>query len=309
MKTFASIACLVMATSMSVSTEQNQLPAPAAAPRFEVASVKMSGPRPSDPSSRIRSTGVRTVGDRFTAANLPLRFLVRLAYGVHDFQIEGGPSWQTSQRFDIAAKAEDGFKGGEQEMLPMLKTLLNDRFNLKVRVEMRNLPLRTLVIARDDGKLGRNLRPSTSDCSTAAAAQQKQAEAVNKGGVADIVAISGPCVMAPFDGGADGIGIRANGQPVSVLIPLLTQATGRIVLDRTGLTGLYDWEMKFDPQFLIGNVSSQAGIDLRPGVNPPKSNGPSLLTALRDELGLRLDSERGPVEVLVIDSAEMPTPN
>jgi bla regulator protein blaR1 len=81
-----------------------------------------------------------------------------------------------------------------------------------------------------------------------------------------------------------------------------------MVTDKTGLMGLYDWEIKFDPQVLM-QIASQIDVTLPPGVNLPSSDSPSLLTVLRENLGLKRDSQRGPVEVLVIDSAEMPEAN
>src|SRR4030095_1548576 len=89
---------------------QDQIPAPRA---FEVVSVKPSNPNPNSPLGMIPMV-LPSANGRFSATNVPLRLLVRMAYGVHDFQIDGGPSWQTSQRFDIVAKAEDGFTGGQQ---------------------------------------------------------------------------------------------------------------------------------------------------------------------------------------------------
>jgi uncharacterized protein (TIGR03435 family) len=320
MKTAVSIACLgLTVASVSIAAVQNQ-PAASPGPAFEVASVKLSNPNANANPILGMLPIIRPAGDRLTATNVPLRMLVRMAYGIQeDFRIDGGPSWQMSQRFDITAKAEDGYTGGTEGMLPMLKTLLADRFKLKVHMETRDLPIQVLVIAREDGKLGGNLKPSTSDCSTAAADQQKLVDALLKGGPAAAAALlpkpgeTRRCAMAPVlpaSGSiADGIGMRADGQPLAILTALLTQVTGKIVRDKTGLTGLYDWEMKFDPQVLIQLASSQTGATLPAGVNLPESNAPSLLTALREELGLKLDSARGPVEVLVIDSAEMPTPD
>jgi uncharacterized protein (TIGR03435 family) len=218
-----------------------------------------------------------------------------------------------SQRFDITAKAEDGFVGTQQAMLPMVKTLLADRFKLKVHTETREMPISALVIARDDGRLGPNLKPSTSDCSNAQAENQKLAEAFAKGGPGALAGIlpkpgeTRRCAMMPSMG-AGGFGMKADGQPLSVMVQLLTQATGRIVNDKTGLTGLYDWEIKFDPQVLL-QIASQVGVNLPAGANVPASDNPSLLTALREDLGLKLESERGPVEITVIDSAEMPEAN
>jgi uncharacterized protein (TIGR03435 family) len=314
MKTLVVATCLAGTVAISLVAQEAPTRAAVAGQAFEVASVKLSHPSASANPILGMLPMIRPAGDRFTATNVPLRMLVRVAYGVQeDFRIDGGPSWQTSQRFHISAKAEDGFKGGQAEMMPRLRTLLADRFKLKTHMETRDLPIHALVIARDDGRLGRNLKPSTSDCSNAAAEQQKLADAVAKGGIAEILAKLGekrPCSMMPIIGTpAEGFGMRADGQPISILVQLLTQVTGRIVKDRTGLTGLYDWEMKFDPQALIQMASSQAGISIPPGLTLPQSDAPSLLTALREDLGLKLDSARGPVEVLVIDSAEMPTPD
>jgi uncharacterized protein (TIGR03435 family) len=320
MKIITSIVCLgLTVTSVSIAARQNQ-PGASAGPAFEVASVKLSNPGANANPILGMLPIIRPAGDRLTATNVPLRMLVRLAYGIQeDFRIDGGPGWQTSQRFDISAKAEDGYTGGMDGMLPMLKTLLADRFKLKVHMETRDLPIQVLVIAREDGKLGGNLKPSTSDCSNASAEQQKLADALLKGGPAAAAALLPKpgeirrCAMSPVlpaNGNiAEGLGMRADGQPLSILTALLTQVTGKIVQDKTGLTGLYDWEMKFDPQVLLQLATSQTGFTLPAGVSLPESNAPSLLTALREELGLKLDSARGPVEVLVIDGAEMPTPD
>src|ERR1044072_8116316 len=109
-------------------------------PAFEVVSVKPSSPNSSSPLGMIPMVMPAPNG-RLTATNVPLRVLVRMAYGVQDFQIDGGPSWQLSQRFDITAKAEDGSPATMTAMLPMLKTLLAERFKLKVHSETREMPV------------------------------------------------------------------------------------------------------------------------------------------------------------------------
>ena len=281
-------------------------------PAFEVASVKPSNPSATGPLGMFPMV-IPAPNGRLTATNIPLRVLVRMAYGVQDFQIEGGPSWQMSQRFDITAKAEDGSPTTMVAMLPMLKTLLADRFKLKVHTETREMTVSFLVVARDDGKLGPKLKPTSSDCSNAEAENQKLVEAVAKGGSGALAGIlpkpgeTRKCAMMPAMG-PDGFGMRADGQALAVIAQLLTQATRRIVTDKTGLTGLYDWEIKFDPQIMM-QIASQVGVNLPAGANLPQSDNPSLLTALREDLGLKLNSERGAVEILVIDSAEMPEAN
>jgi uncharacterized protein (TIGR03435 family) len=312
-----------------VSAQQPQAQEPQKTPTFEVASIKLSDPNNSSPLAMIPIVLPQGPG-RLSATNVPLRLLVRMAYQVQDFQIIGGPSWQLSQKFDIVAKAEGSTAADTSQLMPMMKALLEDRFKLKTHKETREMPIDTLVIARNDGKLGPNLRPSTSDCKSAQAQeeQQKRAQAASAALKGDPSALAGllpkpgevvPCSMTPMIGGAQGaaaggtpsFGLRGNGQPLAVLVQILSQATSKTVQDKTGLTGLYDFELTFDPAVFL-RTASQLGINIpQPpaGVNLPPSDTPSLLTALREQLGLKLDSTRGPVEVLVIDSAEMPTPD
>jgi uncharacterized protein (TIGR03435 family) len=292
--------------------------APAAPASFEVASVK-----PSDPNAANAVIGaipsIRPQGrSGLAVSNMPLRLLVRTAYGLQDFQIVGGPSWQLSNRFDITAKAAEGTARGTPDLLPMLRTLLADRFKLKTHTETRELPTYALVLARSDGKLGPDIKPSTSDCLNLADAQ-KRAEELTKGGGAALMAMMAkgetiPCMMMPAvnpSNPAAGFGLRGNGQPMTSLTQVLTQVTGRVVYDKTGLKGLYDWELRFDPQVYMA-LLPQLGISV-PGLganaNSTFSDSPSLMTALQEQLGLKLDSQRGPVEVLVIDSAELPEPD
>jgi len=119
---------------------------------------------------------------------------------------------------------------------------------------------------------------------------------------------TGTCTVAPLmpaPGAPMSFGLRANGQPLSQLTQLLTQATGRTVEDRTGLKGLFDWTLTFDPQAMLA-AAGQLGMPI-PAAQLPPTDSPSLLTAIQEQLGLKLETERGPVDVLVIDSAEMPT--
>ena len=319
MKKLLYAVCVVLAWGAGRGHVIAQAPSQAAPVGFEVASVKPSDPNAagvlgSFPSMRPQGTSGIAV------SNMPLRLLIRMAYGLQDFQIVGGPTWQMSNRFDITAKAAEGTTQGTQDMLPMLKTLLADRFKLKAHTETRELPTYALVVARSDGKLGPNLKPSTSDCSNAEGDARARAETLAKGGPAALAALipkpgeTVKCAMVPAIDPANpaaGFGIRADGQPMSALVQqLLTTVTGRTVVDKTGLTGLYDWELRFDPQVFLA-VLPQLGINV-PGAAAnalPASDSPALLTALQEQLGLRLDAQRGPVDVLVIESAELPQPD
>ena len=290
-----------------LAAQQPQAPAP----RFEVASVKLSDPNAPGPLGQIPMVRPQG-GGRLSATNVSLRLLIRMFYGLQEFQIVGGPAWQASQKFDIVAKGEDG--ATTEQLAPMVKTLLAERFKLKTHTEMREMPISTLLIARDDGRLGPSLKASTADCASpqAQAEQRKRAEALLKGGPAAIAEARpkpGDCGIAPFGSGANGAGLRATGQTLVPVVQLLTQAIGRPVYDKTGLTGLFDYELTFDPEVML-RIASQAGVNLPPGAaNLPPSDSPSLLTAIREQLGLKIENGKGPVEVLVIDSAEMPTPD
>jgi uncharacterized protein (TIGR03435 family) len=253
-------------------------------PKFEVASVK---PSASDPLGL--PGGMRPAPGRFTMLNAPLRLLVLRAYGpLFDFQIIGGPDWQNSRRFDIQATAGNAVAG--DEMLPMLRTLLEERFQLKVHTETREMPIYALVVARDDGRLGANIKLSTTDCSNPALVAKMQASAVIAQGV--------PCALVPVPTRVAGsTALRAIGASMPALAQFMGGATGQIVQDRTGLSGLYDWEMTYDRG--VRGVTSA----------PSTSESPVLTTALQEQLGLKLESTRGAVKVLVIDSAALPEPD
>jgi uncharacterized protein (TIGR03435 family) len=254
------------------------------------------------------------VGGRLTVANLPLRMLIRVAYDVQDLQVVGGPSDLLSRKFDITAKAEAGTGQTLREMAVLLRTLLSERFALVVRSESRDAPIYALVVARKDGALGPAMKVSTSDCAGLEDQVQRRLEMLAKEGAAAMLkALTAgpiPCAVTPAMApatGASGFGLRGNGQPMESLVRILTPALGRTLRDETGLTGLYDWELHFDPQ-VFRQVGMQAG--LSPAlVAPPPSDSPSLMTALQEQLGLRLDARRGPVDHLIIEHVEAPTPD
>jgi uncharacterized protein (TIGR03435 family) len=280
---------------------------------FEVASIKPSNPDTSNPLSALPLI-MPAPGGRMTATNVPLKNLVLTAYELADFQLVGGPSWATSRKFDINAKAANS-EATMKEMSAMLKTLLADRFQLKAHMETRDVPVGVLVIARGDGKLGPKMKVSTANCPSAEEQSKKVQEALSKGGPAALQSLAGEmfqgeCSIAPVTSGgniAAGMGMRMTGQPMSTLVGMLSQFTGKTIQDKTGLTGRYDFELTFDPEVLLRLVS-QLGINIPAGSLPP-STAPSLLTSLNEQLGLKLENEKAPGQVLVIDSAELPMPD
>jgi uncharacterized protein (TIGR03435 family) len=279
---------------------QDQAPPAPASPRvFEVASVKQN--KSGDNFIRF---GLQP-GGRFNAQNVPARELIRFAYNVQPFQIEGGPGWLNSDRFDVTAKAEGdvpptgpGQSGPVQEMM---QSLLAERFKLKVHRETKEMPIYELRLARSDGRLGKQIEQSTVDC----AARGRGAGPGGRGP-------GGPPPAPPQPGERPQCGmfmgfanVGAGDVPLQQLAQLLSQRVQRIVVDKTGLTGRYSFNLEFTPDQMPPPGAAPPGVQL-PAINP---DGPSIFTALQEQLGLKLESARGPVETLVIDSIEQPTPD
>ena len=266
--------------------------------RFEVASVKPSDPNAVGPLGKPPALpGTRTVGGRYIASNHTLRDLIKFAYDFYfDFRIDGGPEWQASRRFDVQAAAEAP-TADRLAMRPMVRALLADRFKLKVHMETREVPIFALVVARDDRRLGPSIRPSALDCSDPA--RPKPAEVAAALERAGRGAAGVACAIWPVPSrGTVSYAERANGAAMENLADMLTAQTGRMVYDRTGLVGFYDWEMTYDRRATLSPAQPGASTD-----------SPGLTTALQEQLGLKLESTRGPVEVLVIDSAALPEPD
>jgi uncharacterized protein (TIGR03435 family) len=239
--------------------------------------------------------------------------LVMGAYQKQPFEIVGGPPWWNSEKFDINARAADA-SGTTDQILAMLQTLLADRFKLKMHTETREIPVYHLLLARGDGKLGQKMKASTDNCPDFKAQQQAQLEAIAKGGLSALAARmpkpgepAPPCSITPLPRTTPGsIAMKATGQAMPTLTLILTQLVGRPVVDKTGLMGLYDFELTIDMQTLA-RIYADLGVNMPLPPNLPEA--PSLMTLLQEELGLKLDSQRGPGDVLVVDSAEMPTPD
>ena len=255
---------------------------------FEVASIK---PRTGD-----RAIGGVSTPDRFVRADATLRDLIRYAYNVQEFQIEGGPAWLGSTRFDVNAKAAsapsspDGMRG-------LVRRLLEDRFALRTRTESRDMARYDLVIARSDGRLGEKLRRSSIDCEAIVGSGTVSAEDRAR------------CDLrfrpkVDSSGGSPRISsmtLMVQGIRLTRLATLLQNEVERIIIDKTGLDGTFDLELEFAPQ-------AKRPIGL-PGPPSPPADGPNLFTALPEQLGLKLESVRGAVPVIVIDRAELPTPD
>ncbi len=278
-RALAAIASVSLALAAQGASGAQAPPAPLAA--FDVASVKVNSA--GGPSSvRAAPNGTLTV------TNNTLRNIVRNAYGITNAQIVGGPDWFDADHFDINAKAAAPFT--QAQGMAMLRALLADRFKLAAHMETRESPIYALILARSDGRLGPRMKRSDVDCAALFAA-------VQAGGRMPPAGPNGalPCGLRMQPGTITGSAVA-----MEQLARNLVGGVGRIVVDKTGLAGFYDIDVTF---------SMDSALTPPPGQEPPRVDpaAPSLFTALQEQLGLKLDAQRGPVEVLVIDRAERPS--
>ena len=275
---------------------------------FEVASVKPSNPNP-DPGNPLNSIALMLPqpGGRFTATNMPLRMLIMAAYELkQDGQLAGGPPAILAAKYDITARAVNTATGWSKELPQLLRSLLAERFKLQTHTESRELPVYDLVLAHSDGRLGPDLKPSQSDCSKADEIGAERAAALAKGDLTSFVGKPRPCsVSTDPSGGPLNLMMRGDGQEMKSLVEVLSMFTGRTVRDKTGLTGRYDFDMKLDLQMVLA-LARKMGANVPAGTEAkiPQSDGSSLMTVLNEQLGLKLESTRDGVTVVVIDSVE-----
>ena len=209
---------------------------------------------------------------RFAAINRTLRLLIETAYGIPTSRIFGGPDWTDTVRFDV-----EGIGDSTRSNSELLQVVLRDRFALRVRRESRQFDVYALVLARRDGKLGPGLR-TNSDCTDEA--RKKMVRVKPSGEPA-----CGTIQMTSFP--PQGNRLRAKGIQLLQLGGYLD--SGRPVFERTGLKGYFDIDLEWAPA--------------------PTDDGPSLFTAVQDQLGLKLESTKAPLDVLVIEHAERPQEN
>jgi bla regulator protein blaR1 len=237
-----------------------------ATPEKAAPKFEVASIKPSDPSVngfRIQNAP----GGRLIASGVTVKFLIQRAYGVREFQIVGAPGWIDTARFDLNAKSdEDG--ANQPDAMPLrMRALLAERFKLQLSRETREMPVYALVIAKGGPKL-------------------KESE-------------SGPENSMSIGRGR----ITVKGAGTAMLSVQLSQSLGRIVHDKTGLAGSYDFKLEWTPE---GQPLGPKDGDTPSSID---SSGPTLFTALQEQLGLKLESTKGPVEVLVIERVEKPTEN
>jgi uncharacterized protein (TIGR03435 family) len=241
-------------------------------PHFEVASLKRN-------TSGSSSTTMSDRPDGLVMENGTLRNLIFSAYKPQGTQLVGAPGWLTD-RYDLIAKASG--PATSEQRAAMLRALLAERLQLRAHYEMREQPVFDLVLARRDRSLGPNVVRTDRDCAAAAAARDAGRPAPE---------------LAPASNGAPPCGVRSNrgeflagGLTMEGLARNLGSRAGRVIFDRTGLAGYYQVTLTFSP-----DPAADAG------------DAPTLFTALQEQLGLKLEPSRAPLQTLVIDHVERPT--
>jgi len=281
------------------------------APRFEVASIRRNPGPGLDRGGTGGGTTLPTGQVRTT--NAPLVQLIRMAYGLRMTDlVVGVPAWANTDGFDVDAKPHQQVSVSQARL--MLRTLLAERFKLVVRREARDLPIYALTLARTDGRLGPQIARPGGECvmvvpGFAQTAAGADATSPNPAGPAVQPALGQPgrrCGVGPDETGT----MRAGSATMATLISLLTPTLDRPVVDRTGLTGLFDFDLRYARAGFVGPGLGGRGAGLSPQTAAePAGVAPTIFTALQEQLGLKLETQRGPVDVLVIERAELPSEN
>jgi uncharacterized protein (TIGR03435 family) len=257
-------------------------------PQFEVASIK--------PSYSQSIQYVRPLPGRLTA-DASLQDLTHYAYGVPPFRVVGGPERVMSLRYQIDATASGSTS--RNRMFLMLRSLLEDRFQLKIHRETREQPVFALVAARGGLKL-----PPPKDGACVEAPADASPEWTGEGRMAapgELPPMTTRCGSTGVSLGPSGARLQGGKIAMPELVRILSMLLGRSVIDRTGFSEVFDLQMDFVPD------------DTTPAMPPPPPDsgisGTSIAQALQQQLGLRLESAKGPVEVIVVDHAEPPSGN
>jgi len=251
-------------------------------PAFEVASIKRNTSSAAGESIHIQR------GGRFDVQNMPVRFIIWNAYKLSDYQIAGGPAWIDSERYDIFAKADHD--ASPDELFLMLQTLLEDRFSLKVHHETRQEPVYALTVAKGGLKMehaeGTCVPRDPNHPSLPAPPGEKPPNYCGNAHRSGHTLGGRGMSLAPV------LGVT----PLATLTGQLSSILDRTVIDQTGLAGIFNFNLEWTPT----TVAAPASTD---------TPGPSIFTALQEQLGLKLESTKGPVEMLIIDQVKRPSEN
>jgi uncharacterized protein (TIGR03435 family) len=263
------ILLLIVSLALSRNSVAQQPAAPL--PVYDVVVVRLN-------NTLSHSTSVNTEDDTFRATNVTLKFLLVIAYGIREGQISGLPPWAESLRFDVNAKVTDPdlkvlHNLSREQQQAMIAAILVDRFHLQTHIELKTLPVYDLLVAKDGSKLKTSVVPP---------------DPVNP----DNPSLGRMNVNHNTD-------LTATNVKIAQLAENLAFPLDRTVIDKTGLTGHYDFELRWTPDNVRASATDNGAADAPPDI----------FTAIQEQLGLKLQSSRGPVKILVIDHVEKPTDN
>ncbi len=245
---------------------------------FEVVSIKPNK------SGDARAIFHPSPGGRLNATNVTAKGLIEWAYGARDFQLSGEPGWADSERFDVAAKSDGNprYDFIKPELETMFRSVLEDRFKLAIHRTTKEMPIYSLVLAKNGPKI----------------------HAVDEGDCPEVPTPENPCRSLRSNKFGQ---LTAKKAPLPALAFVLVGFSRRMVVDNTGLKGSYsytlDWTKYLQPPEL------PAGVVPPPNAFDPASVEPGIATALEEQLGLKLEPGKGPVEVIVVDHLERPSEN
>ena len=260
-------------------------------PAFDVASIK-----PTPPNPPVTTIGGATPDGRWSPRNVTLRMILGRAYPEYTLpgMIVGGPAWVAERHFDIDAKSDGPATPAQYPQ--MIRQLLADRFRLKTHIEPRPVDVYALMPARTDGRLGPRLRPATAMCTAELETERERMRAYQTGSVTERQAEpTPPCNRKR--GLNNGMMRITGGHSMKELAAELQSWTDLKIVDRTDMRGDYEIEVEFD---FRGTISVGANSD---------TSKPSVFTAVQEQLGLQLERSRQSVDVLIIDSIELPSEN
>ncbi len=273
MRRWAAIASLLF-TSLGVFGQ------PAALPEFEAVSIKPNK------SGEVRANFHPSPGGRLNATNVTAKALIEWAYGIRDFQLSGEPGWADSERFDVVAKSDGNprYDFLKPELETMFRSVLADRFKLVVHRDTKELPIYWLVIAKNGPKI----------------------HAVDEGDCPEVPTPQNPCRSLRSNQFGQLTAVKA---PMPALALVLVGFMRRMVVDKTGLTGSYSYQLDWKAYLQWPQLPGGANQPNTPVAFDPASMEPAIEAALEEQLGLKLESGKGPVEMIVLDHLERPSEN
>ncbi|MGH9238249.1 MAG: TIGR03435 family protein [Vicinamibacterales bacterium] len=229
---------------------------------------------------------------QISITNATLRHIIALAYGLNptleQYALKGGPNKILETRFNIVANPPEGAPPSQTRL--MLRALLTDRFKLRTHTQTEQIPAYVLRIVTE-GRLGPQLRPSQDDCTSASMPDNSRERA--RLGPKD--ANGQPLCLSPYGNVSQSETTLRYVSPLKAMLNYLQAFVDRPLVDETDLRGRFQWTISFS-----------LSASLAPAAQP---SGTSIFVALREQLGLKLEHGLRPMEVIVIDTVEMPTPN